>query len=1196
MTRSLLARTRLRRADHRRLRLALVIALAMLLVGGGRNAGAAPGDPDARFRGGICTGTANRGFSPTVFAGSPPTPVSCPDQEPVQNQSHGRAVGVQFVGPRPQGYKVVVAGWMEAHNPVPGVHGFALTRYHYDGAQDLGFGGGDGKVTEFFHRPAKAHDLLVRPDESLVVVGDDGVELLLAGYDANGTSVWQSQPGVPASEGARAIALAGAGAQSDLLVVATDASNGPDEIHVARLDAHGALLPAFGSGGIANFSNNSLGTSGLHYRAFHIAWDASVSAIFVAGEVEDPTSGERHFLVLQLEADGRLRGVFGGTSALVPVPGVQTVAFPAAAAAARRLARGPNGDLYVGGSVESAAGSAFALARLSRKLGKILGRATGGPPDALGHAMVMDSRNRITLVGEAPGAPPQQTRIALMRFTEDLQPDTDFGPFGTGWQLSAATPGPSRAFDAVLPAKYQDELVLAADSVPDSSSIPTPPDNSVTNWWQTAARFEAGPVCGDGRLDRGEQCEAPFQECCTTWCTFVPAGSACTDDGEECTVDQCDGSGVCAHSPLADGTACADDGLFCTGAEKCEAGRCQSAGNPCAGGGECADSCNESTNTCFEAQGTPCSPDGKECTDDVCNGSGACAHPNRQVGTACGSSSSTKCTAPDTCNASGQCEANHEVDGTHCGDDGTECTNQDYCRNGQCADQGFVGVGTPAPVFCADLEPCNLDLCNGAGGCVHSSDPAADVDGDGDPDNDDDGVCDNNDNCMNTCNPDQLDSDGGACLPTGGDLYCGATDGGDVCDPCPALNTQSPLHASPGNPACVLGTAPPAPFEPTSVAASFGPSGTRSCNQPGSSMITPDGRLAIHVRPNSLPVDRTLSITGVGGLGRRPPPGREIFIRTGGGVPIAAMFEPEGLNFTPNPIVLTFAWRDDDGNGIVDAYPPTSPPTNSAGRYKVRKLNIREKADPLDPNGSERIIMPQCQRVACSLIDPMTGIPAESPGPGQPDGWGPSAVYDPVLGLRSCCDQTRNKAFVELVHFSAYGIGEIPCAPIERSKVVLSKLDGPAGKHRLQISGEFTLDFPFAPAIDPVESGARLSLRSDRGSAVAVASIPPGAWDRQTGEGWRANASGTSFTWKSKKGVDGISKVLLKLGNRKSPGKVKFKVVGRTGDYLADPELLPYGLEFSLDQIDDATSNCGRITYADEEGDCQVFSGSLRCR
>ncbi len=527
---------------------------------------------------------------------------------------------------------------------------------------------------------------------------------------------------------------------------------------------------------------------------------------------------------------------------------------------------------------------------------------------------------------------------------------------------------------------------------------------------------------------------------------------------------------------------------------------------------------------------------------------------------------------------------------------GTECTIQDVCSNGNCADQGFVGANTPAPNFCADSDPCNLDLCDGGGGCINVPDPAADVDNNGNPDNDFDGICDNNDNCMNTCNPDQLDSDGGICAPGSGDLYCGANDGGDVCDACPALNTQSPLHATPGNAACVMGTTPPNPFEPTSVAASFGPSGTRSCNEPGSSMTTPDGRLTITVRANSVSEDRTISITGVGGAGRTPPPGREIFIRTGGGVPIGAIFEPEGLNFAPKPIVLTFAWRDDDGNGIVDAYPPTVPPTDSQRKYKVRKLNIREKIDPLDPNGSERIIMRQCQQVACTLIDPITGVPAEASTATGPDGWGPNGVYSTVPRLRSCCDQATNRAFVELAHFSAYGIGEIPCANIERSKVVLSKLNEFGGRHRLQVSGEFTLEYPFFPKLDPVESGARLTLRSDWGPEVLVASIPPGEWDRKTGEGWRANSKGTAFTWKSKQGVDGISKVVLRLGNKKDPGKIKFKITGKSGDYFVDPEQFPYELEFSLDQADDVTNLCGRVTYAEEEGSCAASGSMLRCR
>ena len=52
------------------------------------------------------------------------------------------------------------------------------------------------------------------------------------------------------------------------------------------------------------------------------------------------------------------------------------------------------------------------------------------------------------------------------------------------------------------------------------------------------------------------------------------------DDDNPCTRDSCDETG-CVNEPLT-GDAC-DDGVFCTGTETCNAGSCESSGNPCVG-------------------------------------------------------------------------------------------------------------------------------------------------------------------------------------------------------------------------------------------------------------------------------------------------------------------------------------------------------------------------------------------------------------------------------------------------------------------------------------------------------------------------------------------------------------------------------------------------------------------------------------
>ena len=213
--------------------------------------------------------------------------------------------------------------------------------------------------------------------------------------------------------------------------------------------------------------------------------------------------------------------------------------------------------------------------------------------------------------------------------------------------------------------------------------------------------------------------ECTTDSCVDGACQNVNNTNLCTDDGLECTNDVCAG-GVCTHPPLpagtacgsavqtdcdqpdrcnaaglclpnlvADGTACLDDGLECT-SDTCSAGVCTHPPVPA---------------------GSPCSSDGLECTNDVCNAGGVCTHPPLPAGTPCGNPLNNECTDPDTCNASGVCLANHAADGTLCA--GAQCRATE-CEEGVCTDQGPADPNTP----CDDGLFCTVDeKCNGAGVC-----------------------------------------------------------------------------------------------------------------------------------------------------------------------------------------------------------------------------------------------------------------------------------------------------------------------------------------------------------------------------------------------------------------------------------------------------------------------------------------------
>jgi cysteine-rich repeat protein len=146
---------------------------------------------------------------------------------------------------------------------------------------------------------------------------------------------------------------------------------------------------------------------------------------------------------------------------------------------------------------------------------------------------------------------------------------------------------------------------------------------------------EGQPECQNACDEATRECLAPF---------FYP----CSDDGNQCTEDVCNGLGQCIHLPHS---GVCDDGIFCNGPDFCTNGACDiHFGDPCVGGAECFDVCQEDLAQCLTPLGGGCIDDGNICTDDTCDGAGTCLHTNNTV----------------------PC------------DDGDYCTTSDRCSNGEC--------------------------------------------------------------------------------------------------------------------------------------------------------------------------------------------------------------------------------------------------------------------------------------------------------------------------------------------------------------------------------------------------------------------------------------------------------------------------------------------------------------------------------
>jgi hypothetical protein len=311
---------------------------------------------------------------------------------------------------------------------------------------------------------------------------------------------------------------------------------------------------------------------------------------------------------------------------------------------------------------------------------------------------------------------------------------------------------------------------------------------------------DVGPGCNDSCDEGGDNCTAPDSggtgcddglfctqtDTCNGSGTCAGAGNPCPGDdaGPSCN-DSCDEGGDDCTAPDSGGTAC-DDTLFCTQTDTCDgSGACNGSGDPCSGGPECADSCNEGADNCFDPVSTPCTDDGQFCNGaEVCNGAGTCAG----AGDPC--TGGSQCA--DTCNeVTDDC---FDLTGTPCTDDGSFCNGIEACNGSG----GCVGAGDPCTggSECADScnetaddcfdlvsAPCTDDglfcsgaeACDGAGACAGSGDP-----------------CSSGPECADSCNETAdncFDPVSTPCTDDG--LFCNGTeicDGAGTCagggDPC----------------------------------------------------------------------------------------------------------------------------------------------------------------------------------------------------------------------------------------------------------------------------------------------------------------------------------------------------------------------------------------------------------------------------
>ncbi len=344
----------------------------------------------------------------------------------------------------------------------------------------------------------------------------------------------------------------------------------------------------------------------------------------------------------------------------------------------------------------------------------------------------------------------------------------------------------------------------------------------------------------------------------------------------------------------------------------------------------------------------------------------------------------------------GPCLHHSEEDGTDCEDD-EYCNGQDLCFDGEC-----LSTGDP----CLDL-PCGV--------CDEQFDTCFEIDADSDF------ACDDVDNCPETYNPDQLNSDcpfsyypaADAC-PGGvavSGIDAGCCDGGDVCDRCPASANDDLCD------------------ELLSGGVTVGPEG-------GSYYL--GGRFGIHVPQGALDWDTSISVsTRIAAAADPDINDNELRLDRAGGVALReSVMLPAGQWFN-EAVSLEFWWDDIDGDGIVDlglcanGYTPCSsdatctssgadPPCIGGGRLEEAKMLVRHNGMSFDYRGLDASTSGSVARC---------GDPEQQ----DPGFCGEGAVItqcgDPGAGntmsVANCCDDVTNRWPLQTCSFSDFYVGRL---------------------------------------------------------------------------------------------------------------------------------------------------------------------------
>ncbi len=628
------------------------------------------------------------------------------------------AVAVQGDG------RIVVAGASWAGSPTG--YDVSVVRLNADGTLDTSFSG-DGVQYSGFGGDERAYGVAVQSDGKIVVGGlrGNGVDgdFLAVRYNADGTndSTFSGDGydvldvfGTASYDQASSVAI-----QSDgrILVAGTSTVGGVPQFLVVRYNTGGTLDATFsGDGKVAT----PMGGGNAMIHGIALQPDGKIVA---AGEAYG-AGAAYDFALARYNPDGSLDTTFSSDGKLL-------TAFGSANDVARAVKLRSDGRIVAAGHANMSGDLNFAVARyLSNGDLDTSFAGDGRATTAIGagvdnaYAAGIDAAGRTVAAGESYNG--SSAAFALVRYAEATCGDgnvqsgeqCDDGNVAGGDCCSA-----SCQYETAGSVCADDGLVCSTDLCNGSGICVHAAGNAGASCRGSAGICDLAETCtgastacpSDAKstsVCRTAAGECDLVESCNGVADTCPAdarksgGIACTSDGNVCTNDVCDGSSVTCTHPA--NTAPCNDGQYCNGSDTCSGGSCSvHTGDPCTGGSECANACNEAADNCFDLASTPCSADGNVCTDDVCDGAGGCGVNNTAP-----CNDGVFCNGADTC-AGGVC--------THAG---SPCPETDCNSCQEATDSCFDPEGTA----CLD-EPdqCTNDRCDGAGACEHTPIALAEV-------------------------------------------------------------------------------------------------------------------------------------------------------------------------------------------------------------------------------------------------------------------------------------------------------------------------------------------------------------------------------------------------------------------------------------------------------------------------------------